>query len=481
MTRRVGIYCRISQDRAGAGLGVGRQEEDCRALCERRGWTVVDVYPDNDVSAYSGAPRPEWQRMLQDINDGVIDAVVCWHVDRLTRSPRELEDVIDLADRQGVELATVTGEIDLATPTGRMIARMLGAAARHEAEHKAERQKRQRRQNAEEGKVAGGGMRPFGYADDRVTILDDEAEVIREAARRLLAGESQSSICKDFAERGIHTPQGGTWIPTTLRRLMVSARISGRREHTPRSTWETTRPLLGEIVADAVWPAIITVEDSDKIRALLSDPDRARKYSTATGRTYLLSGILQCGKPKADGEPCGTGLVGRPKSGTPRYVCPNTPGRDFCGGTATVAKRTDEHVRDMIVTALDSPVMRKRLSRQEKQDDSLNALIREDEELLEEFAVDLAERRMTRAEWIKARSVVEARLEANRAKQTRQTRTSVLAGFIGTYEDMLARWESPQMNNSQRRAIVGAVVRKILVLPATKKWDPDRFDFDWIA
>lgn len=78
-----------------------------------------------------------------------------WHVDRLTRSPRELEDVIDLADRHGVELATVSGEIDLATPTGRMVARMLGAAARHEAEHKAERQKRQRRQAAEAGRIAG--------------------------------------------------------------------------------------------------------------------------------------------------------------------------------------------------------------------------------------------------------------------------------------------------------------------------------------
>ncbi|MEU0482233.1 recombinase family protein [Streptosporangium sp. NPDC006013] len=142
--RRAAIYCRISQDRGGAGLGIARQEADCRALIERKGWTVVDVYPDNDVSAYSGAPRPAWKRLLADIEDGTVDAIACWHVDRLTRSPRELEDVIDLADRRGVELATVTGEIDLVTPTGRLIARMLGAAARHEAEHKAERQKHQR-------------------------------------------------------------------------------------------------------------------------------------------------------------------------------------------------------------------------------------------------------------------------------------------------------------------------------------------------
>jgi len=106
---RAAIYVRISSDRSGAGLGVARQEEDCRALCERLGWTAVLVYCDNDVSAYSGKPRPQWNQLQADIAAGLIDAVACWHVDRLTRSPRELEEVIDLHDKRGVMLATVTG------------------------------------------------------------------------------------------------------------------------------------------------------------------------------------------------------------------------------------------------------------------------------------------------------------------------------------------------------------------------------------
>ncbi|MED7928172.1 recombinase family protein [Nonomuraea sp. LP-02] len=331
--RRAAIYCRISQDRAGAGLGVARQEADCRALIERRGWHVTDVYCDNDVSAYSGSPRPAWQRLLDDIGAGTIDAIVCWHVDRLTRSPRELEDVIDLADRRGIELAIATGEIDLATPTGRLIAPMLGAAARHEAEHKAERQKRQRRQNAEAGKVSGGGMRPYGYAENRIPVIEEEAEIIREAARRVLAGESLASVCKDFEQRDVKTPTGRHWIPTTLRRLLAAARISGRREHTPRSSYGTTRPLVGEIVADTVWPAIISPADSDRLRALLSDPARNYRRQAATGRTYLLSGILRCGR-------CGHRMNGRPRQCVPRYVCPNVPGSGSCGGVATNAIRT---------------------------------------------------------------------------------------------------------------------------------------------
>ncbi|MEU3169066.1 recombinase family protein [Streptosporangium sp. NPDC006930] len=472
--RRAAIYCRISQDREGAGLGVARQEADCRALIERKGWTVVDVYPDNDVSAYSGAPRPAWRRLLADIEDGSVDAIVCWHVDRLTRSPRELEDVIDLADRRGVELATVTGEIDLATPTGRLIARMLGAAARHEAEHKAERQKRQRRQSAEAGKVSGGGMRPYGYAEDRITVIDEEAEVIREAARRLLAGESLSSVCRDFRKREITTPAGGHWIPTTLRRLLASARISGRREHTPRSAAETTRPLLGEIVADAVWPAIISATDSDRLRALLSDPARDFRAQAATGRTYLLSGILRCGR-------CGWRMSGRPRSGVPRYVCPNVPGTAACGGVATNAARTDEHVRDMVLTALDSPELAKRVRHQAGDDDGLAEEVRADEEQLEELAQAWAAREISRKEWMAARAPIDARLEKSRAQLARMSRTSPLLGFIGTAEEMLSRWEA--MNVSQRRAIISATVRTVTVGVANprKRWDPDRFGFEWIA
>ncbi|MGW5261946.1 recombinase family protein [Microbispora sp. NPDC004025] len=472
--RRAAIYCRISQDRAGAGLGVARQEADCRALAGRREWQVIDLYSDNDVSAYSGSPRPAWQRLLGDIEAGTVDAIVCWHVDRLTRSPRELEDVIDLADRRGIELATVTGEIDLATPTGRLIARMLGAAARHEAEHKAERQKRQRRQNAEAGKVSGGGMRPYGYAEDRITVIDDEADIIREAARRVLAGESLASVCKDFQRRDVKTPSGRHWVPTTLRRLLASARISGRRGHIPRSSFQTTRPLLGEIVADAVWPAIITPVDSDRLRALLSDSTRDYRRQAATGRTYLLSGILRCGR-------CGHRMNGRPRAGVPRYVCPNVPGSGSCGGVATNAARTDDYVRDMLLTALDSPALAERIHHDGGDDDNLADAVRADEELLEELAQAWASREISRKEWMAARAPIELRLDKNRAQLASLSRTSPLIPFIGTAQEMLTRWEA--MNVSQQRAIVAAVLRTITVAPADprKKWDPDRFTFDWLA
>lgn len=472
-THRTGIYCRISQDREGAGLGVARQEEDARAFCSARDWEVVEVYVDNDTSAYSGKPRPAYQRMLGDIENGHLDAVVCWHVDRLTRTPVELEHVIDIADRTGLLLGTVTGEVDLSTPTGRMVARIIGATARQESEHKAERQKRQRRQAAEAGHVAGGGTRPYGYDDDRLTIVETEADAIRDAASRILAGESLSSICRDWADRGVRTSTGGSWRPTTLRRLLASARISGRREYNPRPPGQTTRPLLGEIVADAVWPAIIPPEQSDQIRRMLSDPNR-RRTSSATGRTYLLSGILRCGR-------CGHGMVGRPKSGTPRYVCPNVPGGQSCGGTATVAERTDEHVRDLVLIALSSPDLAARLREVPEVDQATVDAVRDDEGRLEELAEEWADGNISRAEWRRAREVIEGRLERNRAILNRQAGAAPLADLVGTFDDLLARWQT--MNVSQRRAVVGAVLDRVEVGPANRRmrWDPDRFTPVWKA
>jgi len=102
----------------------------------------------------------------------------------------------------------VTGEIDLSTPTGRLVARTLGAAARHESEHKSERMRRARLQAAEQGRPHPSGQRGYGYAADRITIIDQEAEVVREAATRILAGESQGSVAADLNGRGIPTATG---------------------------------------------------------------------------------------------------------------------------------------------------------------------------------------------------------------------------------------------------------------------------------
>src|SRR3954468_16877274 len=96
--RAAAVYARISSDQEGTGLGVARQVQDCRTLADRLGWPVAEVYEDNDFSAFSGKHRPAYARMLADLRVGSRDAVVVYHVDRLTRRPIELEEFVSALD-----------------------------------------------------------------------------------------------------------------------------------------------------------------------------------------------------------------------------------------------------------------------------------------------------------------------------------------------------------------------------------------------
>lgn len=100
--RSAAVYARISSDPTGLALGVQRQLEDCRKLAADRGWTVGGAeYVDNDVSAFSGKVRPEYERMLADVRDGLRDAVIVYNMDRLTRRPIELEQFAQVCKAAG--------------------------------------------------------------------------------------------------------------------------------------------------------------------------------------------------------------------------------------------------------------------------------------------------------------------------------------------------------------------------------------------
>jgi DNA invertase Pin-like site-specific DNA recombinase len=204
------VYARISSD-DGQALGVSRQLEDCRKLAASLGWAVGEEYVDNDISAYSGKPRPEYQRMPTELADGAPDAVIVYHVDRLTRRPVELEqflDVLTAAKVRHVRFVT-GGDLDIGNGDGLMVLRMLLAMAANELATKSRRVKRKMEHNASAGLPHGGFRRPFGYAEDKITIVPAEADVIRTLAERLVAGESLRSLASWLDAQAITTVGDG--------------------------------------------------------------------------------------------------------------------------------------------------------------------------------------------------------------------------------------------------------------------------------
>src|ERR1700756_5198657 len=208
MLMRAAVYLRISEDRTGEQLGVVRQRQDCEELCRSKGWTPVE-YVDNDTSATSGKPRKDYERMLTDIRDGTIGAVVAWDLDRLHRRPIELESFMALADEKHLALATVSGDVDLSTAQGRLVARLKGSVAAHEGEHRRARQLRAAKQKAENG--APNWTRAFGYLGDTRQPDPRTAPLVKQAYLAVLAGGSLGDVARMWNDAGAFTAGGHLW------------------------------------------------------------------------------------------------------------------------------------------------------------------------------------------------------------------------------------------------------------------------------
>jgi DNA invertase Pin-like site-specific DNA recombinase len=452
---RAGIYARISSDREADGLGVARQVEDCERLAARKGWQVVEQYVDDDVSAWSGKRRPQYQRSLADLEAGSINGLLVYDLDRLHRQPSELEAFIDLCTRLRLTtVASVSGDIDLTTPDGQFQARILGAVAKKESDDKSRRIRRKHLDLAVKGEVSGGGSRPFGYEADKVTIRPAEAAIVAECAKRLLAGEPLRSITRDLNERGVTTSTGGSWSPQSLRRILASPRISGERVH------------HGEIVAKAVWPAIISTDDGAAIRALLANPERR---TNKTARRYLLGGLLACSH-------CGERLVARPRAGgLRRYACAAGPGFAGCGRTYINADQVEQFVTEAVLHRLDSRELQRATERKQKAKPETQRWWKEAEaaqQHLDELADAYGRREITMSEWMAARKPIEQRLTTARKQLAKVSRSNVLDAYIGNGKGLRAEWDS--LDLSQQHAIVAAVVDSVVVGPGQRGYN--RFD-----
>jgi DNA invertase Pin-like site-specific DNA recombinase len=459
------LYARISSDREGTEAGVRRQIEESRAWADRHGVTIAEVYVDNDISAYRGKPRPDYRRMCEDVKAGTRDGVIAWHLDRLHRNPIELEEFIILIEATGIEVRTVTGgDYDLSTSDGRAMARVVGAFARKESEDKSRRMKSERRQRANAGKRSWGGTRAFGYSADHRKLIPKEAAIVKEAAKRILAGETLRSVCVDLNNRRVPTVTGKQWTTTVLRGILNSGSISGQVEH------------LGQIVATGDWPAIITPSETTRLRTKFSNPARR---TNRTPRRYPLTGLLRCGL-------CGAKMVARPREdGVRRYVCAKGPGLSGCGRMAILSESLEKFVTEAILHRLDTPDLQRALVQQVTQDDEAEALQRQIDEAradLEALATVHGEGHITLAEWLAARKPIEARIQNATRHLSRLTKTTALEGFVGNSKALQGQWTS--LSPARQRAIVAALIDHLTIAPALKgrnTFDPNRIGVLWRA
>jgi len=365
--------------------GITRQKEDITELADRLGGEIVKWYPENDTSAYKKRRirlpngrsvwrvyRPEFRCMLADYEDGKIEGIIFYDIDRLARQPRDLEDLIDLVEYYKRPVETVTGNIDLRTSNGRAMARVLVAMANKSSEDTARRVARARLQVAQEGNGSRftGSRRRFGYREDG-SLNEAEAALIRDAAKRLMAGESWNGIAKHFRASGIRPVYANIWSMTSIRQVLLSPSIAGIAVYNGslREENKTGRPknLYSDPEAVALkdaagrymmgnWKPVLSV---DEWKALVAESEARRKgqtFSARGTRKYLLTGLLRCGRTHDNGVVCNRSMAGfkyKNKAGTVSYGyrCPDKI-RGGCGGIQRSMPKLDKLIEDLLFAHL---------------------------------------------------------------------------------------------------------------------------------
>jgi site-specific DNA recombinase len=360
----IAVYLRISHDPTGAQIGVTRQRADCLTIAQSR-WPDAPVveYVDNDISAYSGARRPAYEAML---HSGAT-AIISYNLDRLLRQPRQLEALIDL----GVPIVTAQGDLDLTTHDGQLQARILVAVAKKSSDDTSRRVKRAARDRAEQGRFHGGRIPfPMTRGAAGVLVVDPvHAETVREVARRVVEGETLTSVVRDvlaIEPRIYGQPRHATGAPNTRegwRDLLCGPTIRGYNKQ-----WQP-----------APWPAVLDGEIAARVKLALAPRSRTRP-----NRRWPLSAVARCGK-------CEGKMYGASVRGGDVYSC-RTVG---CAGVSIAAGKLEAHVRIALDTAVITKVA------------PVRPTIGEDTSArLEHLASEYALGNITRTEWEAARRVI---------------------------------------------------------------------------
>jgi site-specific DNA recombinase len=457
------IYCRISQDRESQEKGVTRQEEDCRELAAAFGWEVVWVYVDNDLSAStrSKKKRPEYAAMVSAVEARTVDVIVSYSNGRLTRRPLELEDLIKLHEKTGVLIHTVkSGNDDLSTADGRMVARIKAAVDAAEVERTAERVSRAAQQRREEGRLHG-GARTFGYVHPTpengyryCQVIDEEAaEAIREGMKILLLTGKVSEVRNLWLRMGVRTPSGKEWRNEgNVARTLRNPRIAGLVAHD------------GQITGVGKWPAIITRAEHEAVIEALGTRGAKGQGGPPRARKYLLPGFVYCA--------CGTPMsaqVYEPGEGAKygafnRYVCIRQ--RGGCGQCSRQRPWLEDVVREWVAGTIEG---RSSVPTEAADDPNpaIEAEIRGLEEGIKRLRTAVAKGVFTDDEAMEEIIPMRERIQELRAKQGDRVKEAAMIAI--DKDEELDDWlDNDPESLHRRREILSRYVKRIIVKPVGK-------------
>jgi len=236
----VAIYARTSSPSQRFGYSIGEQVTRCWEQCERANWEVRYVFCDEAESGRD-TERPEFQQMLNRAEEGVIDVVIFWKLDRFCRSLSDLVRIEDQLSHWDVALQSVTEYIDTTSPVGRFNFRNLASAAELESDLTSQRTQMGMYGLAQDHKWPNEHP-PIGYnktEDERLAVDEEEAELVREIFQSYLDEKSMPDVAVQLNRRGVTTKAGEEWSRQSVKKVLSNDlyvgeyEVAGYQEHVP--------------------------------------------------------------------------------------------------------------------------------------------------------------------------------------------------------------------------------------------------------
>src|SRR6266404_9087967 len=289
--RRCAIYTRKSSEE---GLeqdfnSLQAQREACEAFIWSQageGWRLVKTAYDDGGLSGGRMERPALQRLLADIDQGLIEVVVVYKVDRLTRSLADFTKMVEVFDARGASFVAVTQQFNTTTSMGRLTLNVLLSFAQFERELSSERVRDKIAASRRKGKWTG-GTAALGYdaRDKKLVINKAEAETVRTIFRRYLELQSFCKLVADLDRSGI----------VTKRRNTKVAKFNGAIPfgYGPLAYFLKNRVYLGEVHHGGKWfkgehEAILDRATFDRVQQLLATKSNGRKAKRSKSAAQML-------------------------------------------------------------------------------------------------------------------------------------------------------------------------------------------------
>lgn len=220
-SKRAVSYTRVStREQSEDGQSLDNQRERIEAYCKAKDYDLVDSFTDGGESA-KDLNREGLQSLIREIREDSIDVVVIYKLDRLTRSVKDLGELIDdIFDSEGVALASVKDSFDTSTANGRMVMNLLATVAQWERETVGERTKDALEHKKSKGEWT--GRTPFGFKvgeDGKLTEDPEQIDIIQKLKRAKRRGRSYRQIADSY---DLSLPTVFKLVKTNLRTLKAS-------------------------------------------------------------------------------------------------------------------------------------------------------------------------------------------------------------------------------------------------------------------